>query len=276
MVRAIVEASGLRWEGYRRKWRTAWPAVRAAVEESGGGSAAALADLLRRDPALRGALRPRLAITVSRFFRGLRSFETLLSALLPAVPERGEVRAWCAGCACGEEPYTLAIVWAERLLPERPGLTLRVIGTDVREDCLERARRAEYRASALKNVPAALRGRYFEPCPAGFRLRAIPGVVVDFERADLLEDPPPRGCRIALCRNLAYTYFGPEGREIAGRALSDALLPGGFLLIGERESLPRGGAALFEPVQDDRTVYRRAPDSRGAGRTEPNAPRLGA
>lgn len=280
-VREVVLAAGMRWEGYRRKWRSVWPAVRAALEEFGGGDPGSFLERLGRDAALRRALRPRLGITVSRFFRGRRSFETLARILAPDLPATGEIKAWSAGCACGEEPYTLAIVWQERIRPARPRLILRVLATDISEECLERARRGLYPASALRNVSLELRERYFERDPSGYRFRQPGGVAVEFQRADLLEDPPPAGCGVALCRNLAFTYFGPEGQETAWKALARALLPGGILVIGERESLPaaalrrpagaressaaesavretrEGGAGAFDPVPGDRTVYRR-------------------
>lgn len=260
-MREVILASGMRWEGYRRKWPTVWPGVRSALEEFGGGELGPLLERLRRDPALRRALRPRLGITVSRFFRGQQSFETLARVLLPDLPSAGEVKAWSAGCACGEEPYTLAIVWGERIRPARPRLILRVLATDVREDCLERARRGLYPPSSVRNVPPELRERYFECGPSGYLFRPPAGVVVEFQRADLLEDPPPGGCRVALCRNLAFTYFGPEGQEVAWKALAQALLPGGILVIGDRESLPPAARdrGAFEPVPGDRTVYRHVP-----------------
>ncbi|MEE9219274.1 MAG: CheR family methyltransferase [Acidobacteriota bacterium] len=283
-VREVVLAAGLCWAGYRKKWRSVWPEVRSAFEDSGCASLEEFLSRLRRDPALRGSLRPRLGITVSRFFRGVRTLETLLAALEPCLPESGEVRAWSAGCSCGEEPYTLAIFWEERIRPTRPDLTLNIVATDTREDCLERARRAIYPPSALRNVPAETRARHFEPAAGDFQFLLPRSVAVRFQRGDLLEDPPPTGCAVALCRNLAFTYFDTEDRLRACAALAQALEPGGFLAIGDREWLPpralrpsSAGSGLpasqrqegwFGPLPGDRTIFRRLPEAGGPAGTD--------
>jgi chemotaxis protein methyltransferase CheR len=255
-VREIVFAIGYRWEGYQRKWRSVWPELRRALEDAGGRSLAPFLEGIHEDATLRRALRVRLAVTVSRLFRGRRSFETLMRLLDATLPAQGEARVWSAGCASGEEACTLAMFWGESIRPLRPDLRLRIIGTDVRGECLDRARRALYPPGAARNVPPSLLERYFDSTPGGLRFRMPENVAATFVHSDLLEDPPPQECTIALCRSLAFTYFGPDGQRTACRALARAVVPGGFLVIGDRETLPAQEG--FEPIPEDRTIFRRA------------------
>ncbi len=260
-TRAFLEAAvpvlGLRWAGYRGVWRS----VRGAVRElARAAHAASLADYLRRlatDAAERERARAALGVTISRFHRGARTFEAACREAL-AWPA-GEVRAWSAGCASGEEPYTLAMFWQERVLPARPDLTLRILATDVREEALARARRGVYAESSLRWIPEPTRARWFEPREEGWRVRDSLREGIAFERRDLLADPPPREHSIAFCRNLVFTYFGDARRADAVARLRDALRPSGLLAIGDRERWPIAEAIAFgfEPVPSDAALFRK-------------------
>jgi chemotaxis protein methyltransferase CheR len=101
-----------------------------------------------------------LRITISRFYRDRDVFDHLCDSVLPdlarAAQQRRENRviAWSAGCASGEEPYTVALIWRNHVQPEFPELKLQVLATDADETMLQRAERACYPAGSLKDVPA--------------------------------------------------------------------------------------------------------------------------
>ncbi|MBI1852331.1 MAG: hypothetical protein HYR85_18480 [Planctomycetes bacterium] len=178
---------------------------------------------------------------------------------------RGRARAGtrraerCAGCACGEEPYTLAIFWREHVLPTRSDLPLTILATDVREDALERARRGVYAESSLRWVPDATRARWFERVPEGWRVADALRERIEFRHHDLFVDAPPCDVAIVLCRNVVFTYFGDALRSEAVARVHSALRPGGLLAIGDREhwDVASAIAAGFDPVPGDPGVFRR-------------------
>lgn len=158
----------------------------------------------------------------------------------------GAVRVWCAGCASGEEPYTLALV------KKRP--KLEIVATDADPHMIERARKAEYPASSVRELPAEERERGFEKIEGRFRLKPRPEV--SFSCEDVRETMPDGPFDLVLCRNFVFTYYDESlQREIAAR-MAERVAPGGALLLGHHERLPEGAPGWT--VWDDRQrIYRR-------------------
>ena len=234
---------------------------------SAGRGAAELAELVEA-----------VRVGETRFFRHRSQVDALIDVVAPAIAARGRrpVRVWSAGCATGEEAYTLALVLT-RALPEQP---VTVVATDVSEDALEIAARARYPRSALRHVPDPWRDG-FEDAPADAEagagaggpggggptadeVRVRPDIArhVVFERANLVDGEAPRGCAVVWCRNVLI-YFAPEARRRAVQRLVGALEPGGWLFVGYSEHLR--DVAELEPVRaGDATIYvRRHPTSPG-------------
>jgi chemotaxis methyl-accepting protein methylase len=216
---------------------------------------------LLSDPAEGERLVTALRVTVTRFLRDPPVWrdlaETVLPALLEGLPAGEPLRAWSAGCCGGEEPYTLALLW-EGLPPAlREGRELEVLATDLDEEVLARGREARYPARALRAFPPALRRAGLEG--EGSLLQISAGVRrrVGFARADLLQDPPPRGRRLVLCRYLAFTYYQGERHRRAVEALLAALEPGGALVLGAKEQLPDALHERLEPWPGVACVLRR-------------------
>lgn len=185
-------------------------------------------------------------ISISRFYRDPAVFDALRGIVLPAlargVRERGGTRlsAWSVGCAAGEEIYTLRLIWEFALRVDWPELRLEVLGTDADENQLERARRAVYPASALRDLPTSWRARAFEEAPDGERLRESLRRDARFERQDLNRTMPNGPFDLVLCRNVAFTYFERGRQAQVGREIARRLAPGGALVIGAHEELPEG------------------------------------
>jgi chemotaxis protein methyltransferase CheR len=210
-------------------------------------------DLVRRDKEELESLRSILVVTISRFFRNAQVFHFLSSAVLPRLAEKSRPAAWSAGCASGEEPYSVRIAW-EEMPAEKPALAL--FATDVDPVSLERAEAGSYPESSLRELPVPLRRKYFSREGDAFVIRESVRRSVRFRKMDLLRDPPPGMFDLILCRNAAFTYFSPEKRvEVAG-TLAAALREGGYLVIGRTESLPRESAGIFEPVYPAGRIYR--------------------
>jgi chemotaxis protein methyltransferase CheR len=246
--------SALRRRNIRRR-------VMKRMESQGVHDFRAYLSLLRLDPSEREALRPLLAVTVSRFFRNRRVFETLSRQVLPSLVAKGRpVRAWSAGCASGEESFTLRILW-EELPGEKPSLFL--LATDVDESCLARAREGRYPESSLREVPRSTAERYFRREEGGYRLRETVVRSVEFRKHDLLRNFPPGNFDLVLCRNTAFTYFDVPRRAAVTEAIASVLYPGGIFVIGSTEKLPPQAAKWFTSAFPRDNIHRRIPSPRG-------------
>jgi chemotaxis protein methyltransferase CheR len=211
-------------------------------------------EFIRRTPGEARFLRALLPVTISRFFRNRQMWKVLAAGvLLPLATRGGEVMAWSAGCASGEEPYTLALTWRD-LPGVRPPLS--ILATDVDSAVLERVGEGLYGGSSLKEAPPSLLSEYFVPEGSLFRLRKEVRRSVTFLRHDMAVEDPPGLFHLILCRNAAFTYFGEASRLDTARKIAAALLPGGHLVIGRTERLPREADALFAPAFPEQNIDR--------------------
>jgi chemotaxis protein methyltransferase CheR len=221
-----------------------------------------------------------LRVGETRFFRHLAHVRALTDVVMPALLRAragGHVRAWSAGCATGEEPYTLAIVLRGGL--PAPAYQVSVLATDISKEALAAARIGEYPSAALDHVPDALRRAF---APAGgdrVRLAAELADLVTFEQRNLADADYPRHMDLIWCRNVLI-YFSPEARRQVVLRLIDSLAPGGFLFVGYAETL-RDFAALEAVRTPDAVLYRkpvpgRAPTARPVPVAAPPGRRAGS
>ncbi|SEU17978.1 CheR family methyltransferase [Stigmatella erecta] len=241
----------LRWEGFRRVRGQVCKRLVRRMKVLGLESASAYRARLEADSSEWTMLDSLCRVTISRFYRDHRVFDVLSKHLLPpllhGVKARSErvFRVWSAGCASGEEPYTVAVLFHLGLAPQVPGLQLELLATDADEFLLERARRGCYPPSTLRELPPEWASQAFTLTPQGEQcltpeLRQVP----TFQRQDLRADMPEGLFHLVLCRNVAFTYFAPPlQREVLAR-LVERLAPGGLLTIGGHESLPEGAMGL--------------------------------
>lgn len=204
------------------------------------------------------ALAECLRVGETCFYRHRAHVRALQRVVAPdlAVRRRTEryVRAWSAGCATGEEAYTLAIVLGEAL-PKGSGFRIEVLGTDISEPALEFARARTYPPEALRAVPPDVQRRFF--VEAGGRFRVVDAIAerVRFARLNLLGGPYPRALDVILCRNVLI-YFEAGARRRTIERLIEALAPGGYLFLGYAESL-REFETLEALHTPDGVIYRK-------------------
>jgi chemotaxis protein methyltransferase CheR len=217
---------GLRWVGFRKVRRQVCRRLARRLDDLGLPDLTAYRDYLDAHPQEWAQLAGLTPITISRFYRDRSVFAGLENEVLPALVEGGDgLSAWSAGCASGEEAYTLALI-ADAI----------VLTTDVDPAMLRRARAATYGASSLKELPDAWRERGFERRGELYTLRPRYRRLVTVRRHDLGTDPPPGRFDLVLCRNVAFTYFAPERQRAVVERLTGALRPGGALVIGLHET----------------------------------------
>lgn len=248
---------GMRWAGFRRVRGQVCKRLGRRLAELGLPDLDAYRALLERDPDEWGRLDVLTHITISRFYRDRGVFRFLEAEVLRDLAAGGGVRAWSAGCASGEEAYTLSIMWELGLAERFPSARFEVLASDVDEAMLRRARRGCYRAGSLRELPERWRTAAFMQCGDEVCVRARFREPVSIERHDVLRDAPPEdGLDLVLCRNLAFTYFDETGQRMVAEHLARALRPGGALVLGRHETLP-AGVGDFDAWSDATRVYRR-------------------
>jgi chemotaxis protein methyltransferase CheR len=203
------------------------------------------------------------AISISRFYRDQRVFDALGDTVLPTLAAQAATRTgatvhcWSAGCASGEEPYTLSLIWNQRIRLQFPQVVLAVVATDVDATLLVRARIACYSHSSLRELPPAWIDATFVRQNDQYCLRDPWKSCVEFLQQDIKTDQPSGPFDLVLCRNVAFTYFDePAQRRIASR-LAEQTAADGFLVVGRHESLPSD--APFVPYAGALGIYRRTP-----------------
>ncbi|HSJ64843.1 MAG TPA: protein-glutamate O-methyltransferase CheR [Gemmatimonadaceae bacterium] len=201
-----------------------------------------------------------LTINVTKFFRNGDVYEAMARIVVPELWSRRErVRVWSAGCASGEEPYSIGALF-HRHARERQQLerlsTLEIVATDIDARILEMARAGRYEASAFTETPADLRAAYFSSGTPATVLPEVRGLVT-FARHDLLCDPPPRSAfELIVCRNVII-YFDRESQEMLFERFVQALAPGGYLVLGKVETLLGTARAALESIEPRARIFRR-------------------
>jgi chemotaxis protein methyltransferase CheR len=197
-------------------------------------------------------------ITISRFYRDRQVFDRLRTVVLPELASRARVRgasglrSWCVGCASGEEPYTLLLIWALELENRFPGFPLTVVATDSDPALVARAKRACYPESSLRELPPSWKEDAFSVSGEERCLDERIKAGVDLRLQDVREESPEETFDLILCRNLVFTYFEPAlQREIQSK-LAGSLFPGGALVVGAHETPLPGD---FEPWLVPAGVY---------------------
>lgn len=185
-------------------------------------------------------------ITISRFYRDKMVFSFLEQAIFPYLinmlkrRRETELRIWCAGCGAGEEPYTLAMLWAICFQSYFPSIRLTILGTDINPKMLERAKQACYPYSAIKNLPPPWREQAFDKQDEQYYLRPIFQPNVEFQCQDIrkktVKDTQP--FHLICCRNLVFTYFDMPLQQEVVQSLHASLVDDGILMIGVHERLP--------------------------------------
>jgi chemotaxis protein methyltransferase CheR len=252
----IRAAVGFACEGYKERCLRRRIAVR--MRARGVHGYADYARLLREDDAEYEVLADTLTINVSKFYRNPDVWEVVASAVLPELYGRPDpvINAWSAGTASGEEAYTIAMLAHDHALDRAVANRVRILGTDIDRESLSWAERAEYNDFAMGDIDTEVRDRWFDH-HGTWRLRPEARRHVRFGTLDLIRDPYPEHQHVIFCRNVII-YFERSVQQTLFRRFHDALLPGGFLVLGKVEALFGEASGLFKPVANRQRVFRRA------------------
>jgi two-component system CheB/CheR fusion protein len=205
-----------------------------------------------------------LMINVTQFFRDPVVWDLLAAHVVPALLDdavahrRKTIRVWSAGCASGEEPYSIAMMFLAALdNPAYRDIQLHVNATDLDRDALATAERGEYPAAHAQKIPVPMRERYVTI--EGDRMLVNPEVRsrVRFGYLSLFEDAPIQIVDVVFCRNV-FIYFNRDEQDRMLRSFSKALARGGYLVLGRSERVSPGLASEFELVSSRERIYRHA------------------
>lgn len=236
----------LRWPGFRKVRRQVYKRVSRRLQELELPGLAAYRVYLENHPGEWATLETLCWINISRFYRDRSVFEHLANQILPQIAQRvvarkeSEIICWSAGCAGGEEPYTLSIIWRNCLAKQFPELRLRIVATDIDPLAIRRAERGCYRPSSVKDVPGHWQAQSFVRVAGELCLKSEYRTSVTFVLQDIRERAPEGLFHLILCRNLVFTYFDEVLQRKTTQMLGGILAPGGILIIGSLESLPDG------------------------------------
>ncbi|MBT8762648.1 hypothetical protein KFV02_01710 [Desulfohalobiaceae bacterium Ax17] len=236
----------MRWAGFRKVRKQVCKRIRRRIEELQLEGVISYRAYLESHPEEWTILEVLCRVTITRFYRDKRTFAFLEQEVLPELARqtlaRGEdtLRMWSAGCASGEEPYTLALMWELSLRPLFPGLTVRILATDLDAVLIERAAQACYQARSLKELPDTWRDIAFVQKKGIYCLRPEYKANVKFLCHDVRTMVPGGPFHLVLCRNLVFTYFDTGLQLETWERIWESIYPGGCLVLGSHESLPEG------------------------------------
>jgi two-component system CheB/CheR fusion protein len=200
-----------------------------------------------------------LLINTTGFFRDPQTWEYMATEIVPAIlaarSDDAPVRVWSAGCASGEEPYTVAMILARVMGDAAFRERVKIYATDVDEEALDFARYGAYAPRQIEDVPADALERFFERTDQRYVFRKDLRRSVIFGRNDLVQDAPISRIDLLVCRN-TLMYFTAETQAQILRRLHFALDDDGYLLLGKSEMLITH-TDLFAPVELKRRVFRK-------------------
>jgi two-component system CheB/CheR fusion protein len=256
LVRHLKEVRGFDFSGYKRA--SLMRRVRRRMQAVGIADFEEYRDHLELHPAEFTDLFNTILINVTGFFRDADAWAHLRSDVLPALLEKkgnAPLRIWSAGCATGEEAFSMAIALAEELGPEEVRRRVKFYATDVDEEALAEARQATYHERDLRGVPENLVEKYFERTGQRYTFAKDLRRSVIFGRNDLVQDAPISHVDLLLCRN-TLMYFNAETQASVVQRLHFAMEDSGVLFLGKAEML-LSHAAVFTPLDLKRRFFRK-------------------
>jgi len=212
--------------------------------------------LVNRDAAERAILDSLLRVTITRFFRNSWLWSELGSLILQVQKNLGEdklFKAWSAGCAGGEEPFSLAMLLDDLNRSGHLECSWNILGSDTDPASLKRAFDSDYKWGSVREIPRHLRDRWFHEADGLWTLDDEVRSLVNFRQHDLITTAPPGRFNLVFMRNSILTYNTEEVQDKILARLHGCLEAGGYLIIGRTETMPEGIG--FEEVS--KCIYRK-------------------
>lgn len=233
--------------------------VKARLRRTDPSDYAGYYQLLVDDPDEQADLVDALSINVTKFFRNPDVWDALRPHIRQLTDDASTTRWWSAACADGREPYSLAMLAADDHHIDERGVE--ILGTDIDRGALDAATAGTYQQMRTANIEAQLESLssidpYLERTDGTFNVRDSIRSMVAFEHHDLVGDEPPGRFDLVMCRNLLI-YIEASAKRAILETLVDSLHPGGYLVIGMSETIPRDLRDGLEAIDRSNRIYRR-------------------
>ena len=232
--------------------------LRGRLQDTGCKNSAAYIERLGNDPDEFKTFLETLSINVTHFFRDIEVFNTFRQVVVPELVRRKELgeqinlRVWSAGCASGQETYSLAILFREALGPQA---AVKIVGTDVDADALKRAAAGEYDERDFREMDKKLLDKYFTPVyNKVYRVNDDIRKFVRFDKNNLITDEPVKHVDVVFCRNVLI-YFNHVQQELIFSKFALALNNKGFLVLAKVETI--WDKNTFVPIDLNSKIYRK-------------------
>lgn len=246
---AGVDCSGYRDEYLKRRFEVR---LRATNSETFGK----YLTYLRRNPEEYKFMFNELTINYTMFLRDSDVYLYLEKTLLPKLFAANAVRIWSAGCATGEEPYSLAILVHKLLGQCSTNRHVSIIASDIDKDALEKAARGEYQKKQLNGLSNPLIDKYFTRRDDVYRVQDFIKEIIHFEQHDLMKESIHKSLDLILCRNVMI-YFSKESQQKIHMNFYEALREGGYFITGKSEMLSGEPRDKFLPIDVTCRVYQK-------------------
>jgi chemotaxis protein methyltransferase CheR len=254
MKKLLHETVGLDFNGYRDAYLKRRFAIR--LRATGTNTYRRYVRYLQKNPDEYDLVIDNLVINYTTFFRDKDVYVYLEKAVLPKLLKSKKVRIWSAGCATGEEPYSLAILVHKFLGKKLSNHDVTILASDLDEDALDKAVKAEYSRKQLNGVGDALIARYFSTDGESYKVKDFVKQLVTFKKHDLMKPSSQKGFDLILCRNVMI-FFARESQEQVHMHFYDALREGGYLVIGKAEVLSGEPSEKFWCTDINSRVYQK-------------------
>ena len=255
LLEYLKHSRGFDFRGYKRSTLTR--RVNKRMQSVGVSTYEEYVDYLEVHPDEFGQLFNTVLINVTGFFRDRPAWQYLAAEIIPILVERKQlserIRIWSAGCASGEEAYTLAIVLAEAVGLDQFRERVKIYATDMDEEALTQARASSYEAKDLADMPKSLREKYFELVENRYIFHKDLRRSVIFGRHDLVQDAPISRIDLLVCRN-TLMYFNAETQAKILARFHFGLNQNGILFLGKAETLLTH-TNYFSPVDLKRRIF---------------------
>ncbi|KPJ99803.1 MAG: hypothetical protein AMK71_09140 [Nitrospira bacterium SG8_35_4] len=249
----------MRWPGFRKVRRQVCRRIAGRLEELNLTGLSDYKTYLADHPEEWEKLDSFCHISISRFYRDKSTFHFLQDTVLKRLAKESKtdrLRCWCCGCAAGEEPYTLSLLWYQVLNQYFPATALEIIATDSMDYMLNRALKGRYAKSSLKELPEELLQAGFTCQNKEYILKSQYRDSVRFIKQDVRKSMPGGPFHLILCRYLVFTYFDEKLQAELLEKILSRLVPGGALVLGKIDRLPYKTEKL-EPWSEKDRIYRK-------------------
>lgn len=246
--RKLLDARRMSWQGYRRVRKGVKKRLRRHMRELDCLGIDRYIECLKNSPEADETFKVLMTVSISRFFRDRQLWADLANRYIPKLVKQfpGGIRMWSAGCAGGEEAYSIRILWhdLEKELGYLPKLD--ILATDRNPECIQRAKKGLFQTSSLREVRDDSRSLFFSKPGKGKLYQIRPDLIssIAFKQHDMLQNPPDSVFQLIFLRNNLLTYHLFPTIQSSFQRIVNCLTPRGLLIIGAHEKLPTKAGPL--------------------------------